>query len=140
MSNERTTNEQCSHADRDSVIRCFAGLHEDSDTQSRCPQCEVRPGIVLLRSCAAPHRGPAHAQRTGMRNDTNSNMPLHPTVHVCLSECDGNVYAILGTIRRAVMRSALPDRREVWEVFRAEANRGDYNHVLATAFRWFEID
>ena len=75
-----------------------------------------------------------------MPNENNTNLPLHPTIRVCLSECDGNVYAILGTIRRAVLRSKLAERREVWEAFHAEATQGDYDHVMATAFRWFEID
>jgi hypothetical protein len=64
----------------------------------------------------------------------------YPSVRVCLTECDGNAYAILGTIRRAVLCAGMPDGKRVWKAFHAEATQGDYQHLLATAMRWFDID
>ncbi len=78
----------------------------------------------------------------GMR-DTDEQPTVairYPSVRVCLTECDGNAYVILGTIRRAVLSAGLPDGKQVWKAFHAEATQGDYQHLLATAMRWFDID
>ena len=64
----------------------------------------------------------------------------YPSVRVCLAAGDGNAYVILGTIRRAVLCAGLPDGKQVWKAFHAEATQGDYHHLLATAMRWFDID
>jgi hypothetical protein len=75
--------------------------------------------------------------------DTDEQPPVairYPSVRVCLTTGDGNAYVILGTIRRAVLGAGLPDGKQVWQAFHAEATRGDYDHLLATAMRWFDID
>jgi hypothetical protein len=58
----------------------------------------------------------------------------YPDVTVKLVGEDGNAFAILGRITRA-MRKAKIDSAEV-KSFQDEATRGDYDHLLATCMRW----
>lgn len=51
---------------------------------------------------------------------------------------DGNVFAILGRVKRVMRRAGLPDSE--WEAFKAEATSGDYDNALATVMKWFEVD
>lgn len=64
-------------------------------------------------------------------------IPLHPEVRVRLVGEDGNAFAILACCREAARRAGLPE--EQIDAFTAEATSGDYNHLLATCVRWFEI-
>ena len=50
---------------------------------------------------------------------------------------DGNAFAILAKARRALRRAG---RGDEWAAFEAEATSGDYNHLRATAMRWFEVE
>jgi hypothetical protein len=50
---------------------------------------------------------------------------------------DGNAFAILGKARRALR---LAGRGDDWAAFVAEATSGNYDHLLATAMRWFEVE
>jgi hypothetical protein len=49
---------------------------------------------------------------------------------------DGNAFNILGKARRALR---LAGRGDEWTTFEAEATSGDYDHLLATAMDWFEV-
>jgi hypothetical protein len=61
----------------------------------------------------------------------------HPNITVNLSDCDGNTLSIIGRCCR-VARQAGVSEAEI-AAFRKEATSGDYDNVLATAFRWFDI-
>jgi hypothetical protein len=50
---------------------------------------------------------------------------------------NGNAFAILGLAQRAARRAKMPT--EDWERIRAEATSGDYNHLLATLMRYFDV-
>ena len=50
---------------------------------------------------------------------------------------DGNAFAILGKARRALL---LAGRGDEWAAFEVEATSGDYDHLLATVMRWFEVE
>jgi hypothetical protein len=50
---------------------------------------------------------------------------------------DGNAFSILGKARRALL---LAGRGDEWGAFEAEATSGDYDHLLATAMNWFEVE
>jgi hypothetical protein len=63
--------------------------------------------------------------------------PLHPKVHVRLVGKDGNAFAILGRCQRAAKEAGL-SKEEISQFF-AEATAGDYDHLLATAIRWFDV-
>ena len=57
-------------------------------------------------------------------------MPKYPDVFVQLTGEDGNAFAILGRVRRALKKAGV-DKAEIKQ-FTDEATRGDYSHLLAT--------
>ena len=58
-----------------------------------------------------------------------------PTVN--LSNHDGNSFAIIGTCHRTLKRAGY-SRNEI-DTFTKEVTAGDYDHVLQTVFRWFDV-
>ncbi len=50
---------------------------------------------------------------------------------------DGNAFAILGRVRRAMLAAGVP--RDVMNEFRREATSGDYTHLLATVMEYCEV-
>ena len=65
------------------------------------------------------------------------NSPKHPNIVVKLTSTDGNAYAILGTVLRA-LKSAGVSKAECAE-FQNEATSSDYDHLLQTVFRWVDV-
>ena len=63
--------------------------------------------------------------------------PKHPDITVTLTGLDGNAFAILGRCRAAARDAGLSDDEVA--AFMDEAMAGDYDHLLQTAMRWFEI-
>lgn len=61
--------------------------------------------------------------------------PRHPEITVRLTGTDGNAFAVLGHVSRA-LRDAGVDPTE----FTTEATSGDYTHLLATAMTWVRIE
>lgn len=59
----------------------------------------------------------------------------YPNVHVQLTGQDGNAFAILGRCIAAAKRKGISEEER--EAFIKEATSGDYNHLLATAMKWF---
>lgn len=64
-------------------------------------------------------------------------IPKYPDITVTLTGNDGNAFAILGRCRAAARDAGLSD--EEIAAFMDEAMAGDYDHLLQTAMRWFEI-
>lgn len=62
----------------------------------------------------------------------------YPKINVPMVGKDGNAFAILGRVKRIMRRAGLPDSE--WEAFHAEATSGDYDNVLMTVMKWFEVD
>jgi len=50
---------------------------------------------------------------------------------------DGNAFAILGRVRRAIVKSNHP---ELAKPFLQEATAGDYDHLLQTCMRYVTVD
>jgi hypothetical protein len=48
---------------------------------------------------------------------------------------DGNAFAILGKARRVAIKHKLD-----WDAIQAEATSGDYNHLLATMTKYFDVE
>lgn len=63
--------------------------------------------------------------------------PKYPDLEVQLTGNDGNAFAILGTMRKA-LRSHGVDQGEIQE-FMDEAMAGDYNHLLTTCMKWANV-
>jgi len=60
---------------------------------------------------------------------------LHPEILVQLSRHDGNVFMILGLCQKAARRAGLSEA-EI-DAFTEDATKGDYDHLIQTAMRWF---
>jgi hypothetical protein len=70
-------------------------------------------------------------------NTTNECVtPLTDAVVQLIGE-DGNAFAILGRVRRAILTSNHP---ELAETFLQEAMAGDYDHLLATCMRYVTVE
>ena len=58
----------------------------------------------------------------------------YPEVEVQLAGEDGNAFAILGRVSKALRRGGVS--REDITTYQAEATAGDYDHLLRTTMRW----
>ena len=63
--------------------------------------------------------------------------PKYPHITVHLTGNDGNAFLVLGLCQRAAKKAGLP--KEEIDAFREEATSGDYDHLLQTAMRWFDV-
>jgi hypothetical protein len=61
----------------------------------------------------------------------------YPHVKVRLVGTDGNAFAVLGAVLRAMRNAGLAE--SVRSEFSAEATSGDYNHLLGTCMRWVDV-
>lgn len=71
-----------------------------------------------------------------MTQANDNNAPLTDAV-VVLTGADGNAFAILDKVRRAILKSNHP---ELIDQFMADATCGDYDHLLATCFRYVTVE
>lgn len=62
--------------------------------------------------------------------------PLFPEVTVQLTGEDGNAFAILGRVARALQDAGFD---EAADEFQAEAMTKDYDHLLFTAMRFVDV-
>lgn len=60
----------------------------------------------------------------------------HPEITVQLTGVNGNAFAVMGAVTKALKRSGHSD--EVDE-FVAEATSGDYDHLLQTCMKWVDV-
>jgi len=65
------------------------------------------------------------------------NNPPFTDAVVQLTGEDGNAFAILGRVKRAIMRSNHP---ELAEAFIKEATAGDYDHLLCTCMLYVTVN
>ena len=61
----------------------------------------------------------------------------YPEVEVQLTGNDGNAFAVLGTVSKALKSSGV-EKAEV-DQYMAEAMSGDYDHLLQTTMRWVSV-
>jgi hypothetical protein len=64
-------------------------------------------------------------------------IPFYPDAVAELSGHDGNAFAVLGAVRRA-LREADVNADEIKE-FMDQATAGDYDHLLQTAMKWANV-
>lgn len=64
-------------------------------------------------------------------------MPRYENVHVKLIGEDGNAFAILGKVRRAMRNQKISD--DEINRFHREATSGNYDHLLATCMEWVDV-
>ena len=65
-------------------------------------------------------------------------MPKYPDITVELIGQNGNAFNILGICLRAMREADLP--QEERDAFEKEATSGNYDHLLATCIKWFNIE
>lgn len=63
--------------------------------------------------------------------------PKYPHVKVKLSGRDGNSFAILGRVSRALAEAGVGKTER--EAFATEATSGDYDRLLQTCMRWVDV-
>ncbi len=63
-------------------------------------------------------------------------MPRYPNITVPMVGEDGNAFAILGRVKRALKQGGASDSELL--LFMDEALWGDYDHLLSTVTRWVE--
>ena len=66
-----------------------------------------------------------------------STEPRFPEVVVRLVGEDGNAFAILGRVRRALKNAG---HQEAANEYMEEATSGDYNHLLRTTMQWVTVE
>ena len=62
---------------------------------------------------------------------------MHPEVVVRLTGSDGNAFAVMGKVTRALIQAGVGKAER--DAFLAEAMSGDYDELLATAMRWVTV-
>lgn len=80
-------------------------------------------GIPMENPAEAPE-----AENTG---------PKYPDVEVQLTGEDGNAFAILGRIQKAMHRAGIPNTE--YRAFELEAISGNYDNLLNTARKWVTV-
>ena len=60
-----------------------------------------------------------------------------PEIKVRLTGSDGNAFAIIGTVNKALKRANVS--KEDRDTFMAEAKSGDYDHVLQTCLKTVNV-
>jgi len=71
----------------------------------------------------------------GRMKETLPEYDYEPLIPVTLG--DGNAFAILGACSKAMKSVGV--YADEWKAFHAEATSGDYNHLLATVSKRFDI-
>lgn len=71
-----------------------------------------------------------------MNTTNDSSLPFTDAVVTLIGE-DGNAFAIIGRVRRAISRS---DHPELVEAFLQEAMAGDYDHLLQTCMQYVTVE
>ncbi len=64
--------------------------------------------------------------------------PKYPNITVPMAGEDGNAFSILGRCKKAARRADVP-KREI-DKFVMEAQREDYDHLVATVQKWFNVE
>ncbi len=66
-----------------------------------------------------------------------SDGPKYPNIEVQLTGTDGNAFAIMGAVSKALRRAGVSD--EEITAYREESMSGDYDNLLQTAMRWVDV-
>jgi hypothetical protein len=63
--------------------------------------------------------------------------PKYPDITVPLTGTDGNAYAVLGQVLRALRRAGVST--EARDAFMQEATAGTYDQLLQVVMQWVEV-
>ena len=62
----------------------------------------------------------------------------YPEITVQLTGNDGNAFAIMGAVDKALRRANVSTEER--DAYRKESMSGDYDHLLQTAMRWVNVE
>jgi len=62
----------------------------------------------------------------------------YPNITVKLVGEDGNAFAVLGSMKKALKKGGVP--QEEIDKFMEEATSGDYDHLLQICMAWVEVE
>ena len=62
----------------------------------------------------------------------------YPEVTVQLVGNDGNAFAVMGAVSKALRRAGVS--KEEVDKYKEESMSGDYDHLLRTAMKWVEVE
>jgi len=65
-------------------------------------------------------------------------MEKYKHIEIDLSGVDGNAFMILASVSRQAKKQGLS--KDEWAEIRKEATSGDYNHLLITIMKYFDVD
>ncbi len=113
-------------------------------------ELKARTGITMKRIRQVRERGLGcrHAKRDWIEAITGTDpgpqtistrrriMSKFPNIEVQMTGNDGNAFAVLGAVQKALRKAGVP--QEERDQFHQEATSGDYNHLLATCMEWVE--
>lgn len=64
--------------------------------------------------------------------------PKYPHITVELSTLDGNVFWVIGLVRKHMRMDGLGD--DIIKEYIAEATSGNYDHALRTTMQWVNVE
>ena len=64
-------------------------------------------------------------------------VPKYPNITVPLTGTDGNAFAVLGKVSRALRQAGVP--AEERDAFLAEATQGSYDVLLQVVMHWVDV-
>lgn len=64
-------------------------------------------------------------------------MAIYEKISVELTESDGNAFAIIGKVTRALRKGGAPNLDI--EKYQAESMSGTYDNILTTAMKWVNV-
>jgi hypothetical protein len=62
----------------------------------------------------------------------------HPEIQVRLSGTNGNIYAVIATVRQAMRKAGIP-QQEIGEFTSQVTTSGSYDRALATVMEWVDV-
>jgi hypothetical protein len=65
-------------------------------------------------------------------------IPKYPDITVPLTGTDGNAFAVLGKVSRALRQAGVSQAER--DAFTQEATASDYDRLLQTVMRWVDVD
>jgi hypothetical protein len=61
----------------------------------------------------------------------------YPEIKVTLTGTDGNAFAIMGAVQKALRKAGVPQTE--LDAYYIESTSGDYDELLQTAMRWVSV-
>jgi hypothetical protein len=65
-------------------------------------------------------------------------VPKYPDITVQLTDTDGNAFAVLGKVLKALRQAGVSEVER--DAFKQEATQGNYDQLLQVIMRWVQVD